>query len=51
MKILTNKFKDVLVIEGELHKDKRGYLREIYLEKLLKKKFKFQIVSKSKKMY
>ena len=49
MKILTNKFKDVLVIEGELHKDKRGYLREIYLEKLLKKKFKFQIVSKSKK--
>tara|TARA_B110000444_G_C18554823_1_gene461965 strand:- start:149 stop:682 length:534 start_codon:yes stop_codon:yes gene_type:complete len=49
MKVLTNKFKDVLIIEGELHKDKRGYLREIYLEKLLKKKFKFQIVSKSKK--
>ena len=49
MKVLTNKFKDVLIIEGELHKDKRGYLREIYLEKLLKRKFKFQIVSKSKK--
>ena len=49
MKVLTNKFKDVLIIEGELHRDKRGYLREIYLEKILKKKFKFQIVSKSKK--
>ena len=49
MKVLRNKFKDVLIINGELHKDKRGYLREIYLEKLLKKKFKFQIVSKSKK--
>ena len=49
MKVLRNKFKDVLIIEGELHRDKRGYLREIYLEKILKKKFKFQIVSKSKK--
>ena len=49
MKVLKNKFKDVLIIEGELHRDKRGYLREIYLEKILKKKFKFQIVSKSKK--
>ena len=30
-------------------KDKRGYLRELVLEKLIKKKFKFQILSVSKK--
>ena len=49
MKIKTNKFKDLLIIEGKSHKDYRGYLREIYLEKNINKKFKFQIVSKSKK--
>ncbi|MDB9827051.1 dTDP-4-dehydrorhamnose 3,5-epimerase [Candidatus Pelagibacter sp.] len=49
MKIKKNKFKDLLIIEGKFHKDYRGYLREIYLEKNINKKFKFQIVSKSKK--
>jgi dTDP-4-dehydrorhamnose 3,5-epimerase len=49
MKVIRNKFKDLLIIEGQLHGDKRGYLREVYLEKLIKKKFKFQIISKSKK--
>jgi len=49
MKIVKNKFKNLLIIENQLHGDKRGYLREIYLERLIKKKFKFQIVSKSKK--
>ncbi len=49
MRIIENRFNNLLIIEGELHKDKRGYLREIYLEKLIKKKFKFQIISKSKK--
>ena len=49
MKVIKNKFKNLLIIEGQLHGDKRGYLREIYLEKLIKKKFKFQIISKSKK--
>ncbi len=51
MRIIKNRFNNLLIIEGELHKDKRGYLREIYLEKLIKKKFKFQIISKSKKMF
>ena len=41
MKVIKNKFHNLLIIKGELHKDKRGYLREIYLEKLIKKKFKF----------
>ena len=49
MKVIKNKFKDLLIIQGQLHGDKRGYLREVYLEKLIKKKFKFQIISKSKK--
>ena len=49
MKVIKNKFKNLLIIEGQLHGDKRGYLRETYLEKLIKKKFKFQIISKSKK--
>ena len=49
MKVIKNRFKDLLITEGELHKDKRGYLRELYLEKIIKKKFKFQIISKSKK--
>ena len=40
MKVIKNRFKDLLVIEGELHKDKRGYLRELYLEKIIKKKRK-----------
>ena len=46
-----NKFKGLLSIEGKLHKDKRGFLRELVIENQLKKKFKFRIVSKSKKMY
>ena len=49
MKVIKNKFKDLLIIQGQLHGDKRGYLREVYLKKLIKKKFKFQIISKSKK--
>jgi len=49
MKVIKNKFKDLLIIQSQLHVDKRGYLREVYLEKLIKKKFKFQIISKSKK--
>jgi len=49
MKIVKNNFKDLLIIKGKLYKDSRGFLRELYLEKLIKRKFKFQIVSKSKK--
>ncbi len=51
LKINKNKFKGLLSIEGKLHKDKRGFLRELVIENQLKKKFKFHIVSKSKKMY
>ena len=49
MKIKRTKFKDLLIFNGMLHKDKRGYLREILAERVIKKKFKFQIVSRSKR--
>ena len=48
-KVSKTKFKDLLIFEGEIHKDKRGYLRELIVEKNVKKRFKFQIISKSKK--
>ena len=46
MKIIKNKFKNLLIIEGQLHEDKRGYLREVYLKKLIKKKFKLLVNKK-----
>ena len=49
LKIKKNKFKGLLFIERKLYKDTRGYLRELLVEKQIKKKFKFHIVSKSKK--
>ena len=49
MKIKKTKFKDLVILNGVKHEDKRGYLRELVLEKLIKKKFKFQILSVSKK--
>ena len=49
MKIKKTKFKGLIILNGIKHEDKRGYLRELVLEKLIKKKFKFQILSVSKK--
>ena len=49
MKIIKTFIKDLLVIEGKIHKDSRGYFREVLVEKFLKKKFIFNVVSKSKK--
>ena len=49
MRIKKTKFKGLVVLNGIKHHDKRGYLRELVLEKIIKKKFKFQITSVSKK--
>ena len=49
MKVKKTKFKGLVILNGIKHQDKRGYLRELVLEKLIKKKFKFQITSVSKK--
>ena len=42
-------FKDLVIYQGKKHKDKRGFLMEMIREKIIGKKFKFQILSKSKK--
>ena len=49
MKITKTKFKDLVIIKKNTYYDKRGYLREIFKENILKKKFKFEILSYSKK--
>ena len=49
MKINKTKIKGLIVIKGIRHTDKRGYLREIYKEKIISKKLVFEILSKSKK--
>tara|TARA_Y100000022_G_C13112983_1_gene312136 strand:- start:25 stop:537 length:513 start_codon:yes stop_codon:yes gene_type:complete len=49
MKILKTPIKDLLVIKNVKFNDSRGYFRELLLEKKLKKKFKFNVVSMSKK--
>ena len=49
MKIIKTKLKDLLVIESLNFYDSRGYFREVLIEKLIKKKFKFTVISSSKK--
>ena len=49
MKILKTPFKDLLVIKNQKFIDNRGYFREILVEKNLKKRFPFNVVSISKK--
>ena len=49
MKILKTSFKDLLIIKNRKFIDNRGYFREILVEKNLKKKFPFNVVSMSKK--
>ena len=49
MKVLKTKFKDLLVIKKDTYFDNRGYFRELFLNKLLKKNFIFDVMSLSKK--
>ena len=49
MKIIRNRFKDLLIFKSKNYYDGRGFFRELLIEKLLKKKFKFTVVSNSKK--
>ena len=48
--ILKTKFKDLVLFQNISFKDNRGYFKEILLEKNLKKKFPFTVMSFSKKM-
>ena len=49
MKKIKTFIKDLFIFQGKRFVDKRGYLRELLKENYIKKKFKFTIVSKSKK--
>ena len=49
MRIQLTKIKGLLLIKAKKFKDSRGFLREIFLEKLIKKKFKFFLISSSRK--
>ena len=49
MKIVKTKFKGLYVFEGQMFKDQRGFLRECFRKKIIKRNLVFSIVSKSKK--
>ena len=49
MKKIKTKFKNLFIIQGKKFEDKRGFLREVFIEKITKKKLIFSIISKSKK--
>ena len=51
MKIIKTNFKDLFIVKGKKFLDKRGFFRELLVEKLIKKKFVFHVVSKTKKNY
>ena len=49
IKTIKTGFKNLIVLKGKKHKDQRGFLMEMLREEKIGKKFKFQILSKSKK--
>tara|TARA_B100001121_G_scaffold308435_1_gene332428 strand:- start:1652 stop:2173 length:522 start_codon:yes stop_codon:yes gene_type:complete len=49
MRPIKTKFNGLLVFKGKTFYDQRGFLRETYKQKLIKKNLKFTILSKSKK--
>jgi dTDP-4-dehydrorhamnose 3,5-epimerase len=49
MKIIKTKFKDLFIYKKKTYNDNRGYFRELFIEKLIKKKFPFDVMSYSKK--
>ena len=49
MKIIKTKIKDLLILKTNIYKDKRGFFKEVFREKILNKKFIFDCLSYSKK--
>tara|TARA_B100000989_G_C19349240_1_gene388356 strand:- start:18 stop:542 length:525 start_codon:yes stop_codon:yes gene_type:complete len=49
MRIIKTKFKGLLIYHKDTFSDKRGYFRELYLQKHFKTKFPFDAMSFSKK--
>ena len=48
MKTLKTKFKDMIICQTENFYDHRGYFRELSIEKKIKKKLIFTVLSNSK---
>ena len=49
MKRKKTKFKNLLIFKSKSFKDRRGFFREIFLEKIANKRIVFSVISKSKK--
>ena len=49
MKIIKTKFKDLFLYKKDTFLDNRGFFRELYLQKNIKKKFPFDVISLSNK--
>ena len=49
MKVTKTNFKDLIIIKHKSYKDKRGYFKELLIEKEIRKKFPFLVMSYSKK--
>ena len=49
MKLIKTKIAGLRLIKSQIFKDKRGYLRETFRNKLIKKEFIFDVMSFSKK--
>tara|TARA_Y100000389_G_C17328416_1_gene446758 strand:- start:363 stop:881 length:519 start_codon:yes stop_codon:yes gene_type:complete len=49
MKLISTKITGLKLIKSQIYKDKRGYLRETFQNKLIKKNFIFDVMSFSKK--
>ena len=47
--IIKTKFKDLFIFQNKSYKDKRGYFKEILIEKKIKKRFPFKVMSYSGK--
>ena len=46
MKIKKTKFKDLLIFNSKNYYDKRGFFRELVIQKFIKKKLIIKVVSK-----
>ena len=49
MKLIKTEFKDLLIYKKDTFKDNRGYFRELFLNKNIKREFPFDVMSYSKK--
>ena len=49
MKLIKTKFKDLIIYKKDTFEDKRGYFRELFLQKQFNKNFPFDVMSYSKK--